>query len=302
MDRGLVFDIKRFAVHDGKGIRSTVFLKGCPLRCAWCHNPEGLVNKRRIWRVNNRCIGCGACVEVCSQKALTRSKDTIVFDPSLCISDGTCAKVCTTGALRWDSELMTVDEVMDVIRRDSVAYEKSGGGVTVSGGEPMSEQAEFALAILKACKDEGLKTAVESSLFTPNDTMRRFEEVVDDFICDIKVIDPARHKEATGVDNSLILDNIKDLSTRRSILLRTPMIPGYTSDEENIKSIGEFVGALPNMKTHIKMELLNFNPLFTQKYHYREEEPVCPPGERFSEEEMERRRNILKGYGIEVIH
>ena len=297
MEKGLVFDIKRVAVHDGKGIRSTVFLKGCPLHCAWCHNPEGMVKKRRVWWVENHCIGCGACVNSCPQKAITADKKGIHVNPALCKGCSTCIDGCPTGAMRWDSKEMTVDEVMEVIRRDCIAYKKSGGGVTISGGEPTSEQAEFALAILRECKKEGFRTAIESSLYTRPEILEQFEDVVDDFIADIKIFDEERHKEATGVSNKRILENIRDLTSRHKLLLRTPMIPGYTSDLENIRAIGEFVRKLPN----VEMELLNFNPLFTQKYHYQDEEPVCPQAERLTGQEMEIRRGILEEMGIKVI-
>lgn len=297
MESGLVFDIKRFAVHDGAGIRTTVFLKGCPLRCAWCHNPEGMVNRQRIWQVRNRCIGCGVCVKACTQKALRAEGGRIHFDAARCISDGGCARVCTTGALRWDSKRMTVEEVMEVLRRDRIAYEKSGGGVTLSGGEPMGEQAEFALAILAQCKREGFRTTVESCMFTSIEILRRFEEVTDQFITDIKILDSERHRAATGVENRRILENIKELSKRHSLLLRTPMIPGYTEDLENVRAIGAFVRELPGAW----MELLNFNPLFVQKYRYRGEVPECPQGERLTREEMELRRGILENMGIEVV-
>lgn len=297
METGLIFDIKRFAVHDGKGIRSTVFLKGCPLRCAWCHNPEGMVNKRRIWQVQNRCIGCGACIRACTQGALREENGQIHLEASRCLSDGSCAKVCTTGALRWDSSQMTVEEVMEVLRRDGIAYKKSGGGITLSGGEPMGEQSEFALSILSQCKKEGFRTTVESCMFTSMETIRRFEKVTDDFIVDIKIFDNVRHKEATGVENHRILENIRELATRRELLIRTPMIPGYTDDLENIREIGTFVKKLPG----VRMELLNFNPLFVQKYRYRGEEPVCPPGSPLSREAMELRRSILEKMGITVL-
>lgn len=297
METGLIFDIKRFAVHDGKGIHSTVFLKGCPLRCAWCHNPEGMVNKRRIWQVQNRCIGCGACIRACTQGALREENGQIHLEASRCLSDGSCAKVCTTGALRWDSSQMTVEEVMEVLRRDGIAYKKSGGGITLSGGEPMGEQSEFALSILSQCKKEGFRTTVESCMFTSMETIRRFEKVTDDFIVDIKIFDNVRHKEATGVENHRILENIRELATRRELLIRTPMIPGYTDDLENIREIGTFVKKLPG----VRMELLNFNPLFVQKYRYRGEEPVCPPGSPLSREAMELRRSILEKMGITVL-
>ena len=296
-EKGLVFDIKRFAVHDGKGIRTTVFLKGCPLRCAWCHNPEGMVNKRKVWWVQKNCIGCGNCIRSCGREALRAESEGIHRMEERCICCGACVDVCPAGAMRWDSSWMTVEEVMEILRRDRIAYEKSGGGITVSGGEPTGEQAEFALALLAECKKEGFRTSIESSLYTNPEVLEQFEEVVDDFIVDIKIFDSVRHKKAAGVDNQLILDNIWALASRHALLIRTPMIPGYTSDLDNIQAIGEFVKKLPNAR----MELLNFNPLYSQKYHYQGREPVCPQAEKLSNEEMEQRRQILERLGISVV-
>ena len=296
-EKGLVFDIKRFAVHDGKGIRTTVFLKGCPLRCAWCHNPEGMVNKRKVWWVQKNCIGCGNCIRSCSREALRAEPEGIHRVEERCIGCGACVDVCPAGAMRWDSSWMTVEEVMEILRRDRIAYEKSGGGITVSGGEPTGEQAGFALALLAECKKEGFRTSIESSLYTNPEVLEQFEEVVDDFIVDIKIFDSVRHKKAAGVDNQLILDNIWALASRHALLIRTPMIPGYTSDLDNIQAIGEFVKKLPNAR----MELLNFNPLYSQKYHYQGREPVCPQAEKLSNEEMEQRRQILERMGISVV-
>lgn len=297
MEAGLVFDIKRFAVHDGKGIRTTVFLKGCPLHCAWCHNPEGMRNQTRVWWVKNHCVGCGTCIDSCSHQAIKADEKGIHVNTELCVRCGCCIDACPTGSMRWDGKEMSTDKVMEVIRRDRIAYEKSGGGVTISGGEPTGEQADYALAILKECKNEGFRTAIESCLYTRPEILKRFEEVVDDFIVDIKIFDENRHKDATGVSNEQILKNIRYLSNRHKLLIRTPMIPGYTSDLENIKAIGKFVRELPD----VKMELLNFNPLFTQKYHYQDEEPVCPKAERLTKKEMDLRNRILEEMGIDVI-
>lgn len=296
-EKGLVFDIKRFAVHDGKGIRTTVFLKGCPLRCAWCHNPEGMEAKRQAWWVEKNCIGCGSCIRACTQAALCAGTEGIVRERARCTGDGGCIQACPTRAMRWDSEWMTVEEVMETVRRDRIVYEKSGGGVTLSGGEPTGPQAEFALSVLAACKREGIRTAIESSFYTELAVLERFEEVVDDFIADIKLFDEERHRRATGVGNRRILDNIWELGGRHRLLIRTPMIPGYTSDLENIRAIGSFVKLLP----HARMELLNFNPLFSQKYEYQGEKPACPQAEKLSEREMELRRELLRGMGIQVI-
>lgn len=298
MQKGLVFDIKRFAVHDGAGIRTTVFLKSCPLRCKWCHNPEGLELERAMWHVRAKCIGCGECLRACPAGVLALEAGEIRFHAERCAGCGACTSACPTGAQRWDSEWLSVDEVMYRILRDQIPYSMSGGGVTVSGGEPTYQQREFALALLHACKEAGLNTAIESCMLADAEVVDRFMEVVDQFIVDIKIFDGERHAKATGADNHCILENIRRIAEKKPVLIRTPMIPGYTDDLENITAIADFVASLkaPN----VCAELINFNPLYAQKYAHRGAS-VESFGDKLSGEAMRERQQIFLVRGIECL-
>lgn len=264
--KGIVFDIKRFAVHDGPGIRSSVFTKGCPLRCEWCQNPEGLENKINLWYFETRCIQCQKCVEICPKKALSVGKEKqpfILIDKKKCNNCGDCTKHCPTKALSFDSREMSVNEVLDELLKDKVFYESSGGGITLSGGDPVY-QYQFNLKILKACKKEKLHTVIESSMFTGKSVFKKFIPLVDLFIVDIKIFDASLHKNFTGFENKKIKANFEMIAAAKSdILVRIPMIPGFTDAEDNIKRIAEYVR---EVRDDIKIELLNFNPLARDKY------------------------------------
>ena len=262
----VVFDIKRFAVHDGPGIRSSVFLKGCPLNCVWCHNPEGISPEIQLWYFPGQCLRCGDCIKTCPEGALQMDeKHGIVIDRNLCTKCGKCTEICPTGALAFIGRNMTTDEVVEELLEDRIFYEESGGGITLTGGEPLA-QSEAALEILNRMKAMGIHTAVETSLQVPRRILEKFLPLVDFFMCDLKILDPDRHTDHVGRDNRLILENIAWLSEQDAeILVRVPVIPGFTDQQENLKGIAVFLSGL---NRSLPVELMNFNPLARDKFGY----------------------------------
>ena len=287
---GIVFDIKRFAIHDGKGIRTTVFIKGCPLRCPWCHNPEGRTKPIELMWFSTLCVRCGQCVAACPNKALLLTGDRILVDRNACTLHQACAQVCPANALRLSGREMTVEAVYEEISKDTVFYFETGG-VTLSGGEPLF-QPQFSLDILKRCKDNGINTTMETCLQALTETVLAFVPWVDFFYTDIKILDDARHKKTVGVGNGLILENFKALCKAGANLgVRIPMIPGYTDDDENIQDIARFVHGI---RKDISVELLNYNPLASNKFDtLNEVYLVGKATEPLSETEMTRKRAIV---------
>ena len=262
MSTGIIFDLKRFAVHDGEGIRTTVFLKGCPLHCRWCHNPEGIKPLPEIAYHKTLCIKCHTCLEICPQVAL---KETAGYIERLsnCDNCRLCCDKCPTNALAAIGQTIEVKDLLELLKLDTVFYETSNGGITFSGGEPF-EQAEFLLDCLIACKAAGLATALESCFYTDYSLIEKVLPYTDQFIIDIKLMNDADHQKYTGVSNTLILENIKRLAdTSANILLRTPLIPQITDTKENLAAIAAFIYSLPRFIPH---ELLDYNPLAAAKY------------------------------------
>jgi pyruvate formate lyase activating enzyme len=261
---GTVFDIKKYSIHDGPGIRTTVFFKGCPLSCQWCHNPEGqALGRQRIFR-ENRCIRCGACLAACAQGAIFWDGDGPPTDSGeKCILCGACVAACFAEAREIVGREMTVAQVMQEIRRDLPFYDESGGGVTFSGGEPLM-QPGFLLALLRACGEEEIHTAVDTCGFAAWDTLDRIRRYVDLFLYDLKLVDDARHRTYTGVSNELILNNLQALSQRgHDIILRVPLVPGVNDDEESIRQIGIFAAKLPHLR---QVDLLPYHHTAIEKY------------------------------------
>ncbi len=251
---GTVFDIQRFSLHDGKGIRTIVFLKGCPLDCMWCSNPESKEIKRQLFQWKDKCIGCQACVEKCGRKALSWSDDTgIACDRERCTDCGDCCEVCYADALVMRGLAMTVDEVFAEVMRDTVFYKLSGGGLTLSGGEPLA-QADFALALLKRAKEEGLPAAMETAGHCSLETLRMVDPYVDTYLYDVKHSDPGKHKQFTGVDNKLILSNLEWLARqKRRVIIRVPVIPNINDDQATLQGIVD-------LANNLGVTLLNFLP------------------------------------------
>lgn len=261
--KGIVFDIKGFAVHDGPGIRTTVFLKGCPLRCDWCHNPESQSSQPVLAQFKRNCIGCGKCLQRCPHGALSRSEDGIVIDRGLCQACGECANTCYAEALVMRGRTMTVEQVMVEVRKDTPFYENSGGGMTISGGEPL-QQPEFTLALLKAAKGEGLHTCLDTCGYAPWPVFEQVLPYVDMVLYDLKGVNPALHRQRTGRPNSLIMQNLRGLTSDGiAVKVRVPLVPGYNDRVADIRDVAEFIARLQHVPP---VEILPYHRLGEGKY------------------------------------
>lgn len=260
---GIVFNIMRFAVNDGPGIRTTVFLKGCPLRCLWCHNPESILPGPELFIRPDRCIRCGACLEVCEHGAIRGDEGALMTVRELCIRCGRCVDACSADARELVGREMTTGEVLEAVSRDTVFHDESGGGVTFSGGEPLLQH-EFLLSVLQGCRARGIHTAVDTSGYAAPAVLDAVAEVADLFLYDIKLFDEERHRRFTGVSNRLILENLHRLTARgAAVIVRIPLIPGINDDEVNIREIGEFVASLGGIS---EIDVLPYHDTGLAKY------------------------------------
>jgi len=252
MTTGFIFNIKRYAIHDGPGIRTTVFMKGCPLACRWCHNPEGIEPTPFLAYRKERCIRCGACVESCPEQALRLESEGVVPSGSPCTTCFTCTEICPSEAREKVGRKLTASELLSEIQKDIPFYDTSGGGVTFSGGEPLL-QAEFLIELLKLCGAEQIHRAVDTSGYASYETLMAVAGHSDLFLYDLKMMDPAKHEKFTGVSNRLILDNLMRLARERiDLIIRIPLIPGVNDDVENLERTGSFLKRLPDgAKVHI---------------------------------------------------
>jgi len=258
---GIIFDVKHFAVHDGPGIRTTVFLKGCPLRCLWCHSPESQNPRPEVAYYPNLCIGCEVCVEACPNGAQTLGIPKVLKER--CDGTGRCVEECYAGALVMYGQNATVDEIHEEVGKDAVLYETSGGGVTLSGGEPVS-QPGFASTLLNALKAEGYHTALDTSGEAPWDSMEKVIADTDLILYDLKHMDPGIHEELTGASNARILDNLKRISELgKELVVRVPVIPGHNDSHDNFVAMGGF---LENLRGIDVVELLPYHNLGVPKY------------------------------------
>lgn len=298
MDQGTLFDIKRYAIHDGPGIRTTLFFKGCPLKCWWCHNPEGISSRLELILKPNRCLEeCDLCLSSCPEKALSKPDGRIRVERDSCRVHGLCAEACPTGALEVVGETRTVDEVMREIRKDRIFYERSGGGVTFSGGEPL-QQIEFLAGLLKECRKDDLHTVVDTSGHAPYERLEEIRDTVDLFFYDLKHLDPEKHREMTGVSNEIILDNLRRLSeTGSRIQIRVPVVRGVNDDTGHTGRMAEFLGSLPGIRD---ISLLPYHSMGNQKYKNLDVSCPNPEAEPPSEAAMAGIRAVLEDRGFRV--
>jgi pyruvate formate lyase activating enzyme len=262
---GFVFSIERYALEDGPGIRTLVFLKGCPLNCRWCANPESQSYTPEILYFLNRCVSCGHCIEICPQDAI-KVDDVfgLITDPDKCTLCGLCVDACYYGARELSGEEVEVRDVLNIIERDKMFYDATQGGVTITGGEPLV-QTGFVRELTRECKEQGIHTAIETTLFAGKDMVIRALEFVDLVFVDMKHFDAHKHEEYTGVRNERIIDNIEivdDLG--KQFIIRIPFIPGFNDDDETQKQIYRWASTLRNLKW---IEILPYHRLGMTKYH-----------------------------------
>jgi len=256
MTTGIIFNIQRYSIHDGPGIRTTVFLKGCPLNCWWCQNPESQLSGQEMVFREDRCIGCGACSTICPSGAIKIKNGIPITEKEKCILCGKCIEKCPALAREMIGKKLTAEEIIKEVEKDLVFYEESGGGVTFSGGEPLG-QSEFLESLLICCQKKKIHTAVDTSGYISWEILSKISSKVDLFLYDLKIMDSERHKKYTGISNEIILENLKKLSSvHNNIFVRFPVIPGINDDYQNIKETAEFLSSL-------KIAQVNLLP-----YHY----------------------------------
>jgi len=296
---GILFDIRKYSIHDGPGIRTAVFFKGCPLACAWCHNPESQSFRPELLLRPGRCIDCGACLTSCQPDAIHPSPSGVgvVTDRERCTACGKCTLVCVAEARQLVGQQYSVNQVMAEIEADRVFYERSGGGVTFTGGEPLA-QPRFLLELLSACHTRGISTALDTSGFAPWHVLDEVRPQVDLFLYDLKLMDESRHIHWTGISNTDILSNLHQLSEAGSrILVRIPLIPGINDDEENLGAMGIFLAALPHVPP---VELLPYHNIAAAKYAGLGREYALAAIHSPDREHIHKCAAIIAGYGIRV--
>lgn len=295
---GLIYGLQRFAIHDGPGIRTLVYMKGCPLACLWCSSPHTQKMGLEVLHNEVNCKRCGRCIEACQLGLITRSEESgIDIDRALCTSCGDCVEACPNQAMELMGKYMTVDELFREVDKDSPFYRRSNGGVTVGGGEP-AMQHEFVTAFLKKCKQHYIHTAIETCGYTKTEIFEKLLEHLDLVYIDVKYMDPRVHKEITGVSNALILENVKRACATHPVIIRIPTVPGISDSDDNILDTVRFAKKLG--KNLLRIELLPYHKFGTQTYSRIGREyqlkDVEPPGE----DHMKRLGEIIESCGVKV--
>lgn len=301
--KATIFNIQKYNMYDGPGIRTLVFFKGCPLRCKWCANPEGLERKFQVMFKSSSCTNCGACVSVCPVGIHAISKDDQkheVLRNIDCLGCNKCVEVCNAKALTIVGEVKTISELLEIILEDRTFYEVSGGGVTLGGGE-VTMQPEAATSLLQACKQEGINTAIETCGYTKLENILKIAEFTDLFLYDIKQMNSEKHFELTGVRNELILSNLKELLHRRyNVQVRMPMLKGINDSEDEIKQVIEFLMPFRDYKNFKGIDLLPYHKLGVNKYNQLGKEYPIKGDPSLSEEDLDRIEGWIKKYDFPV--
>lgn len=310
MTKGLIYDIQGYSVHDGPGIRTTVFLKGCPLSCPWCHSPESQSFKPQVCFKKTACMGiddCGKCLSACTTDAILRGdppqgESAVALparDRDLCDDCGKCVESCPPKAFYVCGEEITVEHALERVLRDKIFYESSGGGVTLSGGEPLC-QLDFSTEFLRACKESGLSTALDTTGFAPASSVRAIAPYVDLFLYDLKHLDDAEHRRATGVSNKRILENARLIaSLGKKMQIRIPLIPLFSATEENVEATAAFCEELGGSVECV--QLLPYHTLGVAKHERLQRKEKVFVADPLSDERAEKLAGAFKKRGINVI-
>jgi pyruvate formate lyase activating enzyme len=295
---GTVFNIQRYSIQDGPGIRTTVFLKGCPLRCQWCSNPESQNRQPEIAHRDSLCTGCGKCREVCAPQAIKLEQKTVTIDRKLCNNCGKCVDVCLPGALKFYGQKISAAEVLHEVEKDAQFYRSSGGGVTVSGGEPIF-QPDFTAALFRLCRDKGIETCIETTGCGSIRALEKVLEYTDLVLYDIKLRDSAVHKKWTGRVNETIIRNLGIVVKKGiPVIIRVPLIPGVNDSEEEIGKIaGLAAGALIKPR---RINLLPYHKFGMGKYQQLDREYSLPELATQKDDEIQRAKQLCESYGLEV--
>jgi pyruvate formate lyase activating enzyme len=296
--RGLIFDLKKYSINDGPGIRTTVFFKGCPLRCRWCHNPEGQSFDPEIMIRPSRCLaGCDECVTACQEGAIVKAAGVPAVDRARCPACGKCADACPAQAIELVGRRLSAAELVAEVEKDRIFQEESGGGVTFSGGEPLS-QPDFLLEVLELCRKKEIPTTVDTCGFAPRDILERVAEKTDLFLFDLKAIDEKKHIASTGVSNRLILENLSRLAARGSrVIVRIPVIPGVNEDEKTVRETARFLRSLGSISD---ISLLPYHRLGRDKYKGLEKEAAGGDFDPPTADSLGQMRKHLEASGFRV--
>jgi pyruvate formate lyase activating enzyme len=298
MAKGIIFDIKRYAIHDGPGIRTTIFLKGCSLRCQWCQNPEGQETNPEIILRSSRCATeCNECVSVCPQDAISKDRNSIEIDRAKCDLCRKCEEVCAYEALEVVGREVTAKELMDEIEKDKIFFDESGGGITFSGGEPLM-QLDFLEALLKEIKKENIHVTLDTSGYVSFEDLDRISDKVDLFLYDLKIMDNEKHEKYTGVSNKLILENLRKLAERgKSVAVRIPLVSGINDDNQSIHILVDFLQSLKNIN---QISLLSYHRGGREKYKRLRKEKLPKTFHSPSDKRIEEIEKILADSGFSV--